>query len=135
MENAFHKGGEEFLIPDEQKCRGDNLLACFDPDVNQWTKPETKGPTPHPRSEYGVACLGDRVFIYGGWGSDELGDMHTLDMEDMTWTEVKSKNGPGKLHDHTLSPISSSQLLKFVSSVILLGNSNFVLNSLTDLLL
>ena len=103
---AFFFGG----LSEWTEIRRENLLSCFSPGTNEWSKLETKGQSPSPREEYGVAVLENRVFIHGGTKKKES-DMHTLHMKSMIWTQVKSKCGPRQLEYHSLSPISSSQLL------------------------
>ncbi|KAG4078740.1 hypothetical protein HA402_015330 [Bradysia odoriphaga] len=83
-------------------CRlGD--LWLLDIDSKVWTRPQTNGPTPLPRSLHSSTLVGHRMFVFGGWVpytiDDVKEDTHEkewqctnslacLNLESMTWEEM-----------------------------------------------
>jgi leucine-zipper-like transcriptional regulator 1 len=50
---------------------------------------ETEGPPPEARANHCSAVLGRKLFIFGGWnGQQRLNDVHVLDSDTMTWTQL-----------------------------------------------
>ena len=91
------------FVGEEHQGGTDNLLCCFDPTYDGWTKVDTKGTTPSPRKYYAAAVVGCKAYIHGGYRSyTSLRDLHELDMETMTWTHLTDA-GPMD-YGHSLTP-------------------------------
>ena len=91
-----------------------NDFHQYDPDSDSFTRLSTTGKHFSPRSDFGVATLGNRVYVHGGHCNGRLKDFLMLDMSDMNqlqWTEFKDSGFPTGISSHSLSPISSTQLL------------------------
>ncbi|XP_056914474.1 kelch domain-containing protein 1-like isoform X2 [Takifugu flavidus] len=71
-------------------CWGwNNEVDVFDVNAATWTKPETLGQPPRPRSHHAGAVLGNRGYICGGVVSDAAQlDMFCLDLETWAWTQL-----------------------------------------------
>ncbi|XP_078437188.1 galactose oxidase/kelch repeat superfamily protein [Wolffia australiana] len=76
-------------------------VHCFDPSTMEWTKVETKGEKPCPRSVFSIASFGEKVLVYGGEvdPSDQghlgagsfVGDAYELDAVGGVWRKVKDE--------------------------------------------
>ena len=91
-----------------------NDLHQYDPNSNSFTRLSTTGKRFSPRSNFGIATLGNRVYVHGGFCDSVLNDFLMLDMSDMNrlqWTEIRDSGFPREIYGHSLSPISSTQLL------------------------
>ncbi|XP_028307202.1 host cell factor 2 isoform X2 [Gouania willdenowi] len=44
-----------------------NDLWQLDLDTMVWSKPQTKGPTPLPRSLHSTSVIGNKMYVFGGW--------------------------------------------------------------------
>ena len=69
-----------------------NQLLCFDPSCKAWSNLKCSGNIPSPRacSASAAATIDEKVYLYGGFrNNSRLGDLHQLDMESFTWTQVQ----------------------------------------------
>lgn len=59
-----------------------NATAILDTGIGRWQHPKIDGKMPIPRSDCSMAydAKGSRLFVYGGWNDDWLGDMYSLDV-------------------------------------------------------
>ena len=90
-----------------------NDLHEYDPGTNTFSPFVTSGAIPTPRDSFAIAILDDRVFLHGGRdasGCSPKDHFVVLDMRTRVWTKIDSGFSTD-LWGHTLSPISSSQLL------------------------
>ena len=89
-----------------------NELYEYDPGTNTFSPVFTSGAIPTPQLGFGIAILDDRVFVHGGrCDRTPLGDFAVLDMRTLVWTKIDDFGFSTGLWLHTLTPISSSQLL------------------------
>ncbi|XP_030630933.1 kelch domain-containing protein 1-like [Chanos chanos] len=91
-----------------------NEVHMFEPESVTWTEPETQGCPPTPRSSHASATLGNKGYICGGLETESL-NIHCLDFETWTWTQVDPLAGPlpAGRSLHTLTPVSDSGLFLF----------------------
>ena len=91
-----------------------NDLHQYDPVSNSFSRLLTTGARFQPRIDFGIATLGNRVYVHGGFSNEgKLIDFLMLDMSDMkllTWTKIQNFGFTGGMDEHTLSPISATQL-------------------------
>jgi hypothetical protein len=70
-----------------------NDVRVFQVEVYRWFHPEISGALPEPREQHAACSAGaenDQLIIHGGFGSNgALDDMHILDLNTWTWTEVE----------------------------------------------
>jgi len=64
----------------------------WDP-TDGWERPGDVDRTPKPRYAPMAAADGDRVYVYGGVGESQYGDVWRLDVPEMKWTRLW--DGPG----------------------------------------
>jgi len=80
------------------------------PDELHWTRGETTGPTPYPRSYHTSVSLGRNILFFGGFkeNSHFFGEVHILNTQTMVWTK-SSVNGtiPAPRHSHTANSVNS----------------------------
>ncbi|XP_077449874.1 host cell factor 2 isoform X2 [Stigmatopora argus] len=55
-----------FIFGGMQGCRLDDLWQ-LDLKTMAWSKPETRGSTPLPRSLHSASVIGNKMFVFGGW--------------------------------------------------------------------
>jgi hypothetical protein len=69
-----------------------NNIAIMDIESLVWVCPETTGDKPRSRCDHGSAVLGNKMFIFGGSGGEDLwlNDLTYLDLDIMQWTVVES---------------------------------------------
>lgn len=61
----------------------------FDLEKQTWSEIRSYGDLPSPRSGHATATLGDRIYSYGGGGSEKLhSDLHTFDTINLQWSEL-----------------------------------------------
>ena len=68
--------------------------AVFDPALNTWTPISTQN-APSIRDEFQTIWLGDRMWLYGGWGGSILGDGFFYNPTTDQWSNFNTANGPG----------------------------------------
>ncbi|MBA2320797.1 MAG: hypothetical protein H0V89_06545 [Deltaproteobacteria bacterium] len=104
---ALDAAGERMLVHGGRFREGtsgsytlfDDLWA-FDLTTDTWTALDAPG-GPSARSNHEAVVLGSTLWLYGGNASvdggsyDPLGDLWTLDLGTLTWTEVDASGGPG----------------------------------------
>ena len=88
-----------------------NDLFGFDPSSDRFCRVSTTGTGPTPRGACAVATLGKRVYVHGGLCVGLLNDFFFLDMESMTWTEIRKTGFPAGVLSHTLSRLPLNRLL------------------------
>ena len=71
-----------------------NQLLCFDPPLEKWRNPKTFGTIPGPHSNQATTLTGDKVWLFRGEDSvfQSYGDFYQLDMNSLTWTEMKTNH-------------------------------------------
>lgn len=53
--------------------------------------PLTTGSPPSPREDFGMALVGSKIIIYGGFNeSGALNDLYRIDMLNLTWNKVQT---------------------------------------------
>ena len=65
-----------------------NVLLCFNPSTNEWTKPKCSGSVPSPRGEHATTWVKDKVWLFGGTNGGFLDDLFEVDMSSLTWTQI-----------------------------------------------
>ena len=95
-----------------------NETFCFNTSTNNFVRLETTGKRPSPRYGSAVAQIDHLVYIHGGLGNCYIGDQHcqftdfyTLDLKIFKWREIRESGMSNGLGFHSLTPVSSSQLL------------------------
>jgi len=74
-----------------------NDVFLFKPSSGRWEQLQTQGTPPSPRAQHSATIIGNRTLVViGGFdGSAILGDVHVLDWENSTWSQVEtSGSGP-----------------------------------------
>ncbi|KAJ8284359.1 hypothetical protein COCON_G00032090 [Conger conger] len=90
-----------------------NEVHVFNLRTNTWTEPQTHGVPPKPRAAHSTATLGRMGYVCGGLES-RLMDIHCLDLEMWTWTEIVPVSAvPVGRTWHTLTASSDSTLFLF----------------------
>lgn len=69
--------------------------GIFDPVLNTWTPMSTSG-APSPRDSFQVIWLGDRMWLYGGFGGQSFEDAFFYDPALDQWTQANTAGGPGR---------------------------------------
>ena len=80
---------EDQNIPDRHQLHND--VHQYDPATNTFSLIETSGTIPEPRKLFGLARLGEHVFVQGGYGEDPnqmLNDLSVLNMQTKRWTKI-----------------------------------------------
>ncbi|KAG2308848.1 hypothetical protein Bca52824_028596 [Brassica carinata] len=107
--NAFNVSDEKWFSfrhrvilvkKEEEQC---DDVHCFDVDRNVWTKVETTGEKPSPRSVFAIAAVGKHVIVVGGEiemdpqahvGPGKLcGKGFVLDTETLEWKKLEDGGG------------------------------------------
>ena len=90
-----------------------NETFQFEPHTNKIARLMPKGKSPSPRVKFATAQIDHFVFIQGGVGGGEelLNDLHRLDLINMEWKEIRNSGIPNGLSSHSLTGVSSNQLL------------------------
>lgn len=61
----------------------------FNMQTQVWSEIRSYGELPSPRSGHATASLGDRIYSYGGGGSDKIySDLHSFDTINLQWSEL-----------------------------------------------
>lgn len=112
-------GGE--ISEDPQECS--NQLFCYNVASNCWEWPSARGKIPSRRSFHTTFISGDTAFLFGGAQNtvqDVMNDLHTLNMLDLTWTQVhpslegKAADGfPEPRAGHSMTQVSSNAAVLF----------------------
>ncbi|KAL2078616.1 hypothetical protein ACEWY4_026301 [Coilia grayii] len=91
-----------------------NEVHMFEPETNSWSEPQTQGACPSPRASHASAVVGSKGYVCGGMDSTLI-DLHCLDLDTWTWTQVYSTVGtlPVGRSLHTLTAVSESKLFLF----------------------
>jgi hypothetical protein len=86
-------GGEQ--EDGQQGLRKLNDLWVYDIETQIW-KPELMfGDVPGPRSGHSTCTVGDRIYLYGGKGPDQLyRDFYIFDSIDRTWKQITTVEWP-----------------------------------------
>ena len=80
------------------RCYLSNQLLCYDPSMQTWMIPQCFGDIPCPRHSAAVACIHDKVWLFGGikcilYGSVYLDspcdDLYELNMKSLAWTQIE----------------------------------------------
>lgn len=105
------------FLPDSvvQPPRGwNNQMHCFDPDTSAWSSVDIQGCSPSPRAAHAVACLGEKMWLFGGrTGVVRLNDLFEFHLPTKTWTSVRvcSIEQPIGRSWHSLTAVPPSQLI------------------------
>ncbi|XP_056627484.1 kelch domain-containing protein 1 [Triplophysa dalaica] len=91
-----------------------NEVYMFEPASATWTKPQTQGQSPDPRSSHASATLGQKGYICGGLETQTI-DIHCLDLTTWMWTKIDhhATHLPRGRTLHTLTAISDHKLFLF----------------------
>ncbi|KAL0984447.1 hypothetical protein UPYG_G00141670 [Umbra pygmaea] len=91
-----------------------NEVHVFDLNTVTWSEPETHGLAPAPRASHASTTLGDKGYICGGL-EDSVLDIHTLDLDTWTWTQIDllSSLAPVGRSMHSLTTVSDHALFLF----------------------
>ena len=57
-----------------------------------WSKIETNGTAPAPRSGHSAVIYNQSMYIFGGLGEYRYNDMFKFDFQTQTWSEIKANN-------------------------------------------
>eukprot|EP00062_Callorhinchus_milii_P004392 gi/632942699/ref/XP_007886551.1/ PREDICTED: kelch domain-containing protein 1 isoform X6 [Callorhinchus milii] len=91
-------------------------IHVFDPSIQIWYQPTTKGMPPRPRAAHACAVLGNKGYLFGGRILEtRINDLHCLDLDSWTWSGEVAVDGirpQGRLW-HTLTPVTDDQLFLF----------------------
>ncbi|KAG5263000.1 hypothetical protein AALO_G00281340 [Alosa alosa] len=91
-----------------------NEVHMFEPETNTWSEPPTQGVPPSPRASHASVAAGNKGYVCGGMDSTDM-DLHCLDLDTLTWTQVYPTVGPLPLGRslHTLTAVSEDKLFLF----------------------
>ncbi|XP_043553308.1 kelch domain-containing protein 1 isoform X7 [Chiloscyllium plagiosum] len=91
-------------------------IHVFDPNLNIWYQPTTRGMPPRPRAAHACATLGNKGFLFGGRILEtRINDLHCLNLDTWTWSgeiTIKGVRPQGRSW-HTLTPVTDDQLFLF----------------------
>ena len=127
-------GGSGELLADYLDDHGDfagkenNQLLCYNPKFEEWRNPKSLGTVPGPRSCHATAIIGDKVWLYGGFGInlDICNELYQLNMVSLAWTEVQSGQVKPPFRDmFSLNAITENELLLY-------GGESLSVQSLND---
>ncbi|CAB3379204.1 Hypothetical predicted protein [Cloeon dipterum] len=64
-----------------------NQFVCYDPEINCWTWPRTKGCTPSPKAAHAADIRNGKAYIFGGRLLQErVNELHCIDMDTLRWS-------------------------------------------------
>ena len=73
--------------------REENALYSLDVATLQWKTHLTKGEIPEAKAGMGMCTIDQEIYVFGGWVTfGRCNDVHSLNLDTMTWTEVKPVN-------------------------------------------
>eukprot|EP00747_Dinoflagellata_sp_TGD_P052371 gnl/TRDRNA2_/TRDRNA2_147860_c0_seq1.p1 gnl/TRDRNA2_/TRDRNA2_147860_c0~~gnl/TRDRNA2_/TRDRNA2_147860_c0_seq1.p1 ORF type:complete len:362 (-),score=58.86 gnl/TRDRNA2_/TRDRNA2_147860_c0_seq1:43-1128(-) len=80
-------GGRFGETPDSAADTESNVLLSFDTGSGEWKLPEPEtGDIPNPRSFIGMTAIGERLFVFGGCGTQgRLNDLWSYDTVSGSW--------------------------------------------------
>jgi len=67
-------------------------LAVYDPTTGNWTNEVATGEVPRSRSNHAAACIGNKMYIFGGLLQKKLvdvNDFYVLDTDSLVWTKIE----------------------------------------------
>lgn len=110
-------------------------LLFFFLEKMSWSRPIIKGTPPSARWGHTCSCLGDgRLLVFGGHdGNKMLNDIHILDSNNMTWSQL---NLPTKIQDgqmHVLPQPRAGHTITLVGKKLVLfggGDGSNILNDI-----
>ena len=76
-----------------------NQLMCYNTSVNRWEYPEVRGDIPGRKEMPKAVIAGDTVFLF----CSASGDLHLLDLGEMTLTLVHGSYKPGMINSAVMS--------------------------------
>ncbi|XP_035281007.1 kelch domain-containing protein 1 isoform X2 [Anguilla anguilla] len=105
---------DEALWVEEVFWGWNNEVHVFNPSTASWSEPHTHGLAPAPRAAHAGATLGSRGYVCGGRVMEtRMSDIHCLDLESWTWTEIPMSAIPMGRSWHTLTAVSDTTLFLF----------------------
>ncbi|XP_064185968.1 kelch domain-containing protein 1 isoform X2 [Anguilla rostrata] len=105
---------DEALWVEEVFWGWNNEVHIFNPSTASWSEPHTHGLAPAPRAAHAGATLGSRGYVCGGRVMEtRMSDIHCLDLESWTWTEIPMSAIPMGRSWHTLTAVSDTTLFLF----------------------
>ena len=117
VQKIDEKRNQDFAEREKGQDYYTNETYRLHPSTNNIVRLETKGTPPSPRRWFAMAQIDHRVFIQGGFGNHDgntyfpLSDFFALDLDTFEWSEIKPSGIPDGLRAHSLTAVSSSQLL------------------------
>ena len=92
-----------------------NQLLCYDPCSNTWSNPKCLGTVPSPRQLHATSIIGDKVFLFGGFQSNALGDFFMMNMDALFWTMlITNQPYPGPCFGMSLTSVTANHLVLYV---------------------
>ena len=97
-ERTYHTNsavvGDKFIVYSGGHCGadpvGDRQVHAFDAKTHSWEVLSVRGDSPKPRHGHVVVAVGNKVYVHGGMsGQNFYHDMHVLNIDKMTWSDVK----------------------------------------------
>jgi hypothetical protein len=74
--------------------------------VSGWKRLQTKGASPHARTNFGAALTQGKLYVHGGSSEQYHGDVVVYNFDVGVWSKFRDEtaaHGPGQLMSHTLS--------------------------------
>eukprot|EP00027_Filamoeba_sp_ATCC50430_P003209 CAMPEP_0168555454 /NCGR_PEP_ID=MMETSP0413-20121227/8345_1 /TAXON_ID=136452 /ORGANISM="Filamoeba nolandi, Strain NC-AS-23-1" /LENGTH=463 /DNA_ID=CAMNT_0008586309 /DNA_START=416 /DNA_END=1805 /DNA_ORIENTATION=+ len=86
-------GSRLFVFGGGDETRVYNDLYILDTDTMSWSRPDVKGTGPSARWGHTTTSIDDgKLLVFGGHdGTQMLNDIHVLDIQTMSWTQIQPK--------------------------------------------
>ena len=111
--NYLNDNGKFLLVRNNIHCN--NQLFCFNPFSKKRTNIKCFGSIPSPRKSHVSTIIGNTVWLYGGFGSNDsipLDELYELNMSTLIWTHVQTGNPKPQVPSAcSLNVITQDQLL------------------------
>ncbi|CAN0910566.1 Acyl-CoA-binding domain-containing protein 6 [Linum grandiflorum] len=110
-------GNKLLLLSGHSKASSDSMIVyLIDLETQQCHMPETSGKSPSARGGYSATLVGSSLVIFGGEDRSRklLNDIHTLNLETLTWELVQTmQTPPSPRFDHTAAVHAGRYLVVF----------------------
>ena len=89
-----------------------NELYRFDPKAKEkaFSLVPTSGDRMSPRANFGLAVVGDRVFVHGGYDGERKRDFLVLDMRSFHWSGIEETGFSKGIAAHSLTRFSNTEM-------------------------